>query len=95
MRILIVLGMAFTLMSCATVIKPFAITGNEIDLNKMKKSEAKVFFFLGSPIDSTVDLGIDKAVKSGGIKKIYYVDEKRESLLSGVAETITITVYGE
>jgi len=100
-RLLVIIGAAFILSSCAAVQSPLLgtiysdvkapITATS-NSNSSKVGTAEATSILG--LVAQGDASIDAAAKSAGITKIHHVDYHSTNIL-GVYATFTTIVYGE
>lgn len=79
------------LASCATTTTPIAATSNPVGNKCGEASCTRILYFFGG----SANVGLNKAVKNGGITKISHVDYVRKSCLGGLYTKYTTRVYGE
>lgn len=78
--------------SCSTISMPIAATSNPVGNKCGEASCVRVFGIFGG----SNNVGINKAVKNGGITKISHVDYVKKYCLGGMLFSKTTTrVYGE
>lgn len=77
--------------SCATTTTPIAATSNPVGNKCGEASCTRVLYFFGG----SSNVGINKAVKNGGITRISHVDFIKKSCLGGLYTKYTTVVYGE
>ena len=80
------------LASCSTVTMPISATSNPVGNKCGEASCTRVLVVFGG----SGNVGLNKAVKNGGITKISHVDYVQKKCLGGLLFTKTTTrVYGE
>lgn len=82
---------AAMLASCATTTTPIAATSNPVG-NKCGEASCSRFLYL---FGGSANVGLNKAVKNGGITKISHVDYVRKVCFGGLYMKFTTRVYGE
>lgn len=82
---------ALMLASCATTTTPIAATSNPVGNKCGEASCTRVLYVFGG----SANVGLNKAVKNGGITKISHVDYVKKSTLGGLITKFTTRVYGE
>lgn len=79
------------LASCATTTTPIAATSNPVG-NKCGEASCTRFLYI---FGGSANVGLNKAVKNGGITKISHVDYVQKTCLGGLYTKYTTRVYGE
>lgn len=77
--------------SCATTTTPITATSNPVGNKCGEASCTRVLYIFGG----SSNVGINKAVKNGGITKISHVDYVQRNVLGGLVVKYTTRVYGE
>jgi len=79
------------LASCVTTTTPIAATSNPVGNKCGEATCTRVLYIFGG----SANVGLNKAVKNGGITKISHVDYVKKDCLFGLVTKYTTRVYGE
>ena len=91
-KVLALAAMAIaTLSSCYTSTTPIVATSNPVGNKCGEASTTRILFLFGG----SGNMGLNKAVKNGGITKISHVDFVEKVYLGGLYTKSTTFVYGE